>query len=127
MAEKIQLLTHNSAAEYYFQEGCYITELLNQSEDHDVSIAKARLTPGTQTRWHKVHHSTERYVIIHGFGRVELGEDYSAEVGPMDVVVIPPGVPQRIINICETDLTFLAICSPRFEHTNYEDTVEANR
>ncbi|MGO1001331.1 hypothetical protein [Lysobacter sp. CA196] len=36
-------------------------------------------------------------------------------------MVIPPGVPQRIANLGDGDLLFLAICTPRFEPGNYED------
>jgi mannose-6-phosphate isomerase-like protein (cupin superfamily) len=42
-------------------------------------------------------------------------------VGPGDLVHIPAGCPQRIANLGDTDLTFLALCTPRFTHTAYGD------
>jgi mannose-6-phosphate isomerase-like protein (cupin superfamily) len=36
-------------------------------------------------------------------------------------VLIPAGVAQRIANAGDDDLVFLAICTPRFEHSAYED------
>ncbi|MEJ2529931.1 MAG: cupin domain-containing protein, partial [Gammaproteobacteria bacterium] len=40
--------------EFFTQEGCYITELSNTSDDPDVSIASARVEPGATTRWHRL-------------------------------------------------------------------------
>jgi len=43
------------------------------------------------------------------------------EVGPGDVVLIPPSTRQRIANTGPGDLVFLAICTPRFAQDAYED------
>lgn len=107
------------SAEYYFAEGCFITELTNSSDDPLVSIARARVEPGKTTKWHYLRGVTERYVILEGFGRVEVGDLEPQEVSAGDTVIIPPEVHQRIKNIGETSLVFLAICSPRFEQSNY--------
>lgn len=106
--------------EYFFEEGCHILELLNDPADADVSIARARVPPGVTTAWHAVAGTAERYVILSGSGLVFVGEYPPAAVGPEDVVMIPPGVRQRICNIGEDDLVFLAVCSPRFRPENYE-------
>jgi oxalate decarboxylase/phosphoglucose isomerase-like protein (cupin superfamily) len=42
-------------------------------------------------------------------------------VAPGDVVLIPPGCRQRISNVGNEDLIFLAICTPRFRDEAYED------
>ena len=107
------------ASEYYFDEGCFITELSNTANDLEVSIARARVEPGKTTKWHFLKGVTERYVILEGFGRVEVGDIEPREVSVGDVVVIPPEVRQRINNVGEGDLIFLAICSPRFEESIY--------
>lgn len=108
-------------AEYYFDEGCHITELSNAAGDADASIARARVEPGVTTRWHRLRDTTERYVILEGRGRVEVGELPPQEVGPGDVVVIPPMCRQRIANVGDEDLVFLAVCTPRFRRECYED------
>lgn len=114
-------IIHNQAAsEYYFEERCYITEWWNSPDDQEVSIARARVESGVTTKLHRLNGVTERYVILEGRGRVEIGEKIPEEVGPGDVVVIPAGVPQRISNIDSTDLVFLAICTPRFILDRYE-------
>lgn len=116
-----RILSHDPQNEYYFREGCFITELSNGEHDPDVSLARARVEPGRTTSWHALARTAERYLIIEGQGLVEVGSLPPALVGPGDVVVIPPGSRQRITNTGPLDLIFLAICSPRFAPQNYID------
>jgi len=108
--------------EYFFEEGCYILELSNTTADAEVSIARARVEPGIKTRRHRLHGITERYVVFEGRGRVEVGELLAQDVTCGDVVRIPPDTHQCIRNTGDTDLVFLAICTPRFDRSAYEDT-----
>src|SRR3954468_21574768 len=101
--------------EIYTPERCYIIELANRRDDAAASIARARVEPGVTTRWHRLVGTAERYVILEGRGRVEVSDLEARDVGPGDVVLIPPLCRQRIANIGATDLVFLAICTPRFE------------
>jgi mannose-6-phosphate isomerase-like protein (cupin superfamily) len=107
--------------EVYIDEGCFILELSNTPEDPTVSIARARVPPGVTTRWHRVKDTAERYVILEGRGRAEIGELPPQDVGPGDVVRIPPSCRQRIANTGDRDLIFLAICTPRFVPEAYQD------
>ena len=113
--------------EFHTDEGCFITELSNIPEDADASIARARVTPGVTTRWHRLSGTTERYVILSGTGQVEVGELPAQDVAPNDVVLIPPGCRQRITCTSAEDLVFLAICTPRFRPEVYEDIDPAPR
>ena len=115
------VLHYDSNSEFFTDEGCFISELSNSSGDSAVSIARARVQPGATTRWHRLHGVVERYVILEGSGRVEVGSLPAEEVGPGDVVLIPPGTPQRISNRGKADLIFLAICTPRFRPEAYEN------
>ena len=110
--------------EYYFAEGCFIIELSNSPADPDLSVARARLGPGCTTRWHRLEGISERYVLIEGTGRVEVGALAPVEVKPGDVVLIPAGERQRITNTGVDDLVFLALCTPRFVEEAYEDVDE---
>jgi mannose-6-phosphate isomerase-like protein (cupin superfamily) len=123
MANSIKAtVTANAATpEYFFAEGCFITELSNSDDDPAVSIARARLEPGKTTRWHYLHGTSERYVMVQGAGLVEVGDLPAQHVSDGDVVIIPAGTRQRIRNTGETDLVFLAICSPRFTPAAYVD------
>ena len=109
------------AAEAWTEERCHILELSNSPDDPEASMARARVEPGVTTRWHRLHGTAERYVILEGRGRVEAGDLPPREVGPGDVVWIPPGCPQRIANTGTTDLVFLAVCTPRFLPAAYAD------
>lgn len=109
------------ASEFRTSERCRIQELSNTADDPAVSIARARVGPGVVTRLHRLAGTTERYVILEGRGRVEVGGHPPQEVGPGDVAAIPPSCPQRIANTGRGDLVFLAICTPRFRPEAYED------
>jgi len=108
-------------AEYWFEEGCFIHELHNVPDDPAVSIARARVPVGTTTRWHVLDGIWERYLIEQGEGQAEVGDASPQPVMSGAVVVIPPGVRQRIINTGRTDLVFLAVCTPRFVPAAYRD------
>ena len=107
--------------EFYTEENCYITEISNSPDDPDLSIARARVVPGATTKWHRLKDTAERYYILEGRGRVEIGNRAGEEVTPGDIVIIPPMCRQRITNIGPGDLIFLAVCTPRFRSDAYED------
>jgi len=121
MKNPAPLIQHPAAFESFFAEGCFITEWWNAPHDAEVSVARARVKPGVTTRWHCLRNTTERYLILEGRGRVEVGDGPPEAVGPGAGVLIPPGVRQRITNTGHTDLIFLAICTPRFTLAGYED------
>ena len=104
--------------EYYFKEGCYIQELHNNSGDENCSIAHVRVEARQTTRLHALRNTQERYVVLSGHGRVTIGEK-SWQVTNKDVITIQPDVAQKIENLLNEDLTFLAICTPRFKEENY--------
>ena len=106
--------------EYYLAaEGCFIRELWNAPEDDGDSVARARVTPGVTTAWHRVRETWERYLILSGTGVAAVGDLMPTPVAAGDVVVIPPGVRQRITNNGKEDLVFLAVCTPRFTPERY--------
>jgi len=107
--------------EFYTNEGCFIVELSNSQSDPDASIARARVPLGVTTRWHRLSGITERYVLLSGAGRVEVGDLPAQDVYAGDVVLIPPDCRQRIACLGSEDLIFLAICTPRFRPEAYED------
>ncbi|WP_148863543.1 cupin domain-containing protein [Marinobacter fonticola] len=109
------------AKEYFFEEGCYILEMANSADDPALSIARARVEPGRVTRLHTLAEQVERYVILDGEGLVEIGDALAETVTVGDVVIIPPGHPQRIRNTGESHLIFLALCTPRFRPEDYRD------
>lgn len=121
MKRNVSDYTKNMSKEYYFKEGCYITELRNTPDDPAVSVARVRVLPGETTRWHALRETTERYLILEGSGIFESGEKAARKVQAGDVVMIPADTSQRITNNGTNDLIFLAVCTPRFTETNYID------
>ena len=107
--------------EFFTDEGCYIVELTNSDDDAACSIARARVAPGVTTRLHYLKGAIERYVILEGEGRVEIGNEPPAIVEHLDVVAIPAGVAQQITNTGYGDLVFLCVCTPRFRSDDYVD------
>ena len=107
-------------AEYFSEERCHILELSNSHEDGAASIARARVAPGTTTAWHRLRGTVERYLILSGTGRVEVGDTLVNTVNVGDVVLVPADEKQRITNTGLAELIFLCICTPRFEWHNYE-------
>jgi len=116
---KAEIRRAADAEEFGTSERCYILEVASDQGDEAVSIARARVTPGVTTEWHHVVATDERYIIVSGSGRVDVGEMASAEVGPGDVVRVPAGVRQRITNVGTDDLLFYCVCTPRFRNANY--------
>jgi mannose-6-phosphate isomerase-like protein (cupin superfamily) len=116
-------LTHRGSMmdEYFFEERCFISEWWNSEQDADVSVARARVLPGVTTRLHRLRGIMERYIILEGQGLVEINGQPAGTVSTGDVVLIPPGVPQRITNPGISDLLFLVVCTPRFLPEAYED------
>ena len=83
----MQMIPGHERDEYWFREGCYITEWSNSSADPELSVARARVKPGRTTRWHRLDAITERYVILEGRGRAEV-DGQARDVQPGDVVVM---------------------------------------
>lgn len=120
-AMQAKLFPFDESSEFDTPEQCFIVEMLNSEDDPHLSIARARVSPGVSTQWHSVLDTAERYVILQGSGRVEIGDLPARVVDVGDVVLIPPSCRQRIANIGPEELIFLAICTPRFEQRNYQN------
>lgn len=99
--------------EVWTGERCYVTELVNEPEWPEFSLARCRVEPGVTTQRHAlaVH---EVYVIRRGTGLMYLGDDAPVAVTAGDSVTIAKHVAQRITNTGDSDLVFECLCSPRF-------------
>lgn len=116
------LFRPDESKEFYTNERCHILELLyNHDTSKPFSIARARVEPGITTAWHRLNGITEYYYILDGQGLMYIGDDPEFEVHQNDLIKINSDKAQRIKNIGDNDLIFLAICSPPFTDKNYED------
>jgi mannose-6-phosphate isomerase-like protein (cupin superfamily) len=83
------------------------------------SLAEATVPPGGATIRHFHRITEEIYTFTEGMGRMWLGEE-EAEVRAGDTVVIPPGVPHKLLNTGPDPLVLLCCCAPPYSH---DDTV----
>lgn len=107
-------------AEFWTEERCFITELMNCPESPDASLAIARVEPGVTTQLHRLDGVTERYIVRKGSGVVEV-DGVSRRLATGDQAVIPAGAAQRITNDGDGDLEFYCLCTPRFFPESYVD------
>ena len=93
-----------------------LKELLNTKVESEIgySLAHAVVSVGESSVQHRLNGS-EVYYILSGKGLMHINAE-TAEVGPGDVVVIPPNAQQFIENIGTKELVFLAICDPSWEN-----------
>src|SRR5262245_1338513 len=108
---KTEIRFWRDASEVPIAEGCFIQEVANDPGDPHVSISRARVPPGGATEWHHLQGIEERYVIISGRGRVEVGDLPATKVSAGDIVRIPAETRQRITNVGAEDLVFWCVCS----------------
>ncbi len=105
--------------EFYTEERCHISELLNDATNPLLSMARCRVERGITTQLHALDKPEETYFIEQGCGIMDDGRGNLIEVVTGDSVKIPENLPQRIRNTGESDLIFMAICSPRFQPDCY--------
>jgi len=117
----IKYIQTDESEEFHTEERCHILELLNHPDDRNCSLSRARVEPGITTAWHRLRDTDEIYYILSGVGQMEIGESFSQEVKPNDVIKIPKNTAQRIKNVGTEDLIFLCICTPAFGAECYEE------
>lgn len=101
-----------------------LREILNprheEKELHlDYSIAHAMVKKGESSAPHVLKTSSEVYCILQGEGMMHVDGE-SVEVGPLDVVYVPPGATQHIENTGEQNLVFLCIVYPSWRADDEE-------
>ena len=110
----------NHFVEFWTEERCFITEILNTGDLPDFSLAIARVAPSETTQLHSLINVNETYIICKGSGLVNVnGKLRQLNVG--DHCVISAGTPQQITNLSdEDDLEFYCHCMPKFVPSCYK-------
>ena len=81
------------------------------------SLAEAVLPVEGATEEHFHATSEEIYYIVDGVGEMRVeGDQFS--VHPGDAIALLPGEKHKIWNRGETDLVFLCLCTPPYEHND---------
>jgi mannose-6-phosphate isomerase-like protein (cupin superfamily) len=115
---KPKVIKDNTLNETTTYERCSVAENYSSKE---ISIARTTVKVGVTTVAHHLNGVKEIYLITSGRGIAKVGELEPTEVAEGDVVVIPPGVSQKITNIGNVDLVFYCICTPKFTANCYCD------
>ena len=114
-AIKLNIAEHH---EFWTEERCFITELINTPDQPDASLAIARLEPGVTTQLHALDGLRETYTIIKGTGLAEINGQFH-RLNCNESLIIPAGAAQRITNDGLEDLEFYCLCTPRFTYNCY--------
>ncbi len=110
---------HTNNQEFWTDERCYISELVNDNACPDVSLALGRVEPGVSTQLHTIG-VEEIYTVKRGFGQIEI-DGKCLDISPGDSVCIAPDQRQRITNTGKADLIFYLLCRPRFVPETYKN------
>ncbi len=97
------------------REGLTSHILLQQGDVPDVglSVAWVEVAPGSRQRPHS-HAPEQVYVIARGRGMMHVGDE-TQEVGPGDLIYIPPNVPHGIENAANETLVYFSAATPAFD------------
>jgi mannose-6-phosphate isomerase-like protein (cupin superfamily) len=106
-------------APFTTKDGSEIRELLapRNSCIQRQSLAEARLPPGASTTPHHHPITEEIYYILHGTGRMRIGQEIRL-VAQGDAIAILPGASHQITNTGDVTLLFLCCCAPAYEHAD---------
>ena len=107
------VLQPEQIGEFWTEERCHITELINDPKMPAFSLAIARVEPAVTTQLHALKGISETYILRQGKGVAEVdGKKIPLSTGSS--LFIPEGAAQRITNTGDKDLEFYCHCSPRF-------------
>lgn len=113
---------HTNGQEFWTDERCFITELVNHEACPEVSLALGRVEAGVTTQLHALG-VEEIYTVKDGTGLLEVDGE-TASLGAGDSIRIAAGQAQRITNTGTCDLVFYLTCRPRFTPQTYKNLEE---
>ena len=104
--------------EFWTEEKCFMTELMNSPHQPNASLALARVEPGVTTQLHALDGLRETYTVTKGTGLAEINGQVH-RLNYSESLIIPAGASQRITNDGTEDLEFYCLCTPRFTPNYY--------
>jgi mannose-6-phosphate isomerase-like protein (cupin superfamily) len=119
------IININDCPQFVTKDGSTIREIMapRNSSIERQSLAEAVMPAGKATAEHYHAKSEEIYFILSGVGEIRVN-GVSSPVRAGDAVALPPGSVHKIWNRGDSDLVFLCICVPAYEH---DDTVITDR
>ncbi|MFY9397224.1 MAG: cupin domain-containing protein [Desulfomonilia bacterium] len=112
---------YEQAAPFVTKDGSIVRELIHPRRGYAAgqSLAAATVPPGSRTALHIHLRSEEIYHVTRGRGTMVLGEE-SFGIAPGDSVLIPPGMPHRLVQSGGEELVVLCCCSPPYSDDDTE-------
>jgi mannose-6-phosphate isomerase-like protein (cupin superfamily) len=106
--------SRDDAAPFMTLDGSTIRVLLdgNVAAARNQSLAEAELADGQATLRHYHAESEEIYVVLEGYGEMEI-EGERRPVGPGDTILIPPGAWHQL-RAQDGPLRILCCCAPPY-------------
>lgn len=117
---------HADCPEFLAGDHTHLRELLHPDKSGarvGYSLAYGYLEPGRQSLLHRLR-SSEVYYVLSGEGVFTVGER-SVAVSRGDVVYVPPGESQTVLNQGAERLEFLCLVDPAWKPDD-EDVLEAS-
>lgn len=114
----------NDCPEFIAGDRTRLRELLHPDKTEakvGYSLAHGYLDPGTESLLHRLR-SSEVYYFLAGEGRLTV-EDRSVNVSRGDVVYVPPGANQSLLNTGGEAIEFLCLVDPAWQK-EAEDILE---
>jgi mannose-6-phosphate isomerase-like protein (cupin superfamily) len=93
------------------QMGVLNTDLAKQLEAETLGARMWRIRPGQASTRHRHRLSHELYLLLEGEGRIRVGDDLLT-LGPMDALLVEPGVVRQPFNDTEADQLWLVVGAP---------------
>lgn len=118
-----RLTSYDTIKGYITKDGSEIREMMHPDVhgNKKLSVAEARIQPGSATALHSHEKSEEIYVVTSGRGVMQRGQKrFPIQQGA--TVAIMPGQVHRVENTGSDVLVILCCCAPAYSH---DDTVLA--
>lgn len=115
----MKIVNRKKVKPYITLDGSLIREFFayRNSALKNLSLAEAVVAPNKETILHCHKNAQKLYYILRGKARIWVGKK-SAVVKKDDTILIMPQQQHKIRNTGRSNLVFLCICSPCYEHND---------
>jgi quercetin dioxygenase-like cupin family protein len=93
------------------QMGVMNTDLAKQLQAATFGARLWRLAPGQASTRHRHHHTHELYLLLHGTGRIRIGDDLHT-LEPLSSLLIEPETVRQLFNDTDTEQLWLVLGAP---------------
>jgi len=104
----MEIVSLENAEHYTWAGVCDGWHLLKSAA---LSVIQERVPPGGSETMHYHEKAHQFFYVLSGAATLEF-KDQRLVLGPQQGVSIPPGVPHRLLNETQADLSFIVVSSP---------------